>query len=221
MAYPLLRAASMLRSFILNVIACAVCLVLVGTGLVVVSGFETSDEADLRQCTDWPREAPLSLDRSRTTLLMFAHPRCPCTRASLEELKAVLARFPAKVSAQIYFLSPSRKPGEWTLTDSWREATKIPGLTIRYDTDGYLAGLFRAENSGEVLLYSPHGKLLFRGGITRGRAETGMNSSEAALVSAIEGASAALVPTPVYGCALGLRCETAQLGSVAGTEFAH
>jgi len=216
-------AASMLRSFILNVLACAVCLVVVGTGLVVVSGFETSGEEDLRQCTDWPREAPLSLDRSRTTLLMFAHPRCPCTRASLEELKTVLARFPAKVSAQILFLSPSRKPGAWTLTDSWREATKIPGLTIRYDTDGYLAGLFGAENSGEVLLYAPHGKLLFRGGITRGRGETGMNSSEAALVSAIEGAISpdALVPTPVYGCTLGLRYETAQLGTAARAEFCH
>jgi hypothetical protein len=211
----------MLRGFIINVLACAICLVAVGTGLVLMSGFETLGDSEVRQCADWPQESLLSFDRTLPTLLMFAHPRCPCTRASLAELKTVLARFSGKVSAQIFFLSPSRKPGAWTLTESWREATGIPGLTVRYDTDGSLAELFAAANSGEVLLYNPQGKLLFRGGITGGRGETGMNSGEAALVSAIAGATTTPAQSPVYGCTLGLRCETAQLGNAAGAEFGH
>src|SRR5713101_1730239 len=39
---------------------------------------------------NWPATCRLSLDCNRPTLLMFAHPRCPCTRASLGELELLM-----------------------------------------------------------------------------------------------------------------------------------
>lgn len=187
-------------------------LVAIGTGLVLLSGFETFGGSQTQPSTDWPNDATIALDRTRPTLVMFAHPHCPCTRASLEELKSVLSSAQDKVAAHILFLSPARTPGAWTLTESWHQAGKIPGLRVRYDTDGYLAGLFGAESSGEVRLYSPRGQLLFRGGITGGRGQTGSNAGEDSLLALINGSSPALSQTPVFGCSLGYRCETAQVG---------
>ncbi len=202
----------MVRALILNIASCLVWLVAIGAALVFVSGFETFGGSQTQPSTDWPKDASIALDRSRPTLLMFAHPRCPCTRASLEELKSVLASCEGKVAAHVYFLSPSRTPSAWTLTQSWHEASRIPGLTVRYDTDGYLAELFGAESSGEVRLYNPRGQLLFRGGITAARGQTGLNTGEETLLALIKGGKAAISQTPVYGCSLGLKCETAQLG---------
>src|SRR5205814_2100324 len=139
----------MVRALILNIAGCVISLVAIGTALVFVSGFETFGGSPSQPGTDWPKDASIALDRTRPTLLMFAHPRCPCTRASLEELKTVLSSCRGKVVANVFFLSPSRTPSVWTLTESWREATTIPGLTVRYDTDGCLSGLFGAETSGE------------------------------------------------------------------------
>src|SRR4051794_31602620 len=118
----------MVRSLVVNIASCLFCLLAIGAGLVWVSGFETAGADPSQSHGDWPKETPLSLDRTHLTLLMFAHPRCPCTRASLEELKAVLAIARGKVTAEVLFLSPSRKPSLWTLADRWHEATAIPGL---------------------------------------------------------------------------------------------
>src|SRR5262249_1932415 len=40
---------------------------------------------------DWPDRSRLRCDPDRPTLLMFLHPHCPCSRASLEELTVLLA----------------------------------------------------------------------------------------------------------------------------------
>jgi hypothetical protein len=202
----------MVRALIFNIAGCVIWLVAIGTGLVFVSGFETFGGSQTQSSSDWPKDTTIALDRTRPTLLMFAHPHCPCTRASLEELKSVLGNAQGKVAAQIFFLSPAKTPGAWTLTDSWHDATRIPGLSVHYDTDGYLAGLFGADSSGEVRLYNPRGQLLFRGGITGGRGQTGSNTGEDALLTLIRGSTPSVSQTPVYGCSLGFICETSELG---------
>src|SRR4051812_18830224 len=40
----------------------------------------------------WPGASAIRPEPGRPTLLVFAHPRCPCTRASIEELSRLLAR---------------------------------------------------------------------------------------------------------------------------------
>ncbi len=40
------------------------------------------------------------------TLIMFAHPRCPCTRASIGELDRVMAKLQDRVRAYVVFFVP-------------------------------------------------------------------------------------------------------------------
>lgn len=155
----------------------------------------------------WPMESRLTLDRSKDTLVMFAHPQCPCTRASVDELNRLLARSEGKVAAQVAFFRPAAFSTDWSRSGLWKSVANIPGVTLLEDIDGVEAKLFGAETSGYVLLYDTQGKLLFHGGITGGRGHAGDNAGEDAMFSLLKGQVTSLTQSPVYGCSLLDRCE--------------
>src|SRR3954463_15141423 len=41
---------------------------------------------------NWPAASKLGSTPTRPTLVLFLHPRCPCSRASLTELEALFAK---------------------------------------------------------------------------------------------------------------------------------
>jgi hypothetical protein len=150
----------------------------------------------------FPLNSQLTLDPARKTLIMFAHPQCPCTRASLEELNRLLARSQGKVAAQVWFFNPDTLPSDWARTGLRESAAAIPSVTVHEDRGGAKALLFGAKTSGYVLLYDTRGELLFKGGITGSRGHAGDNSGESAIVSLLAGKDVGVKETHVYGCAL-------------------
>src|SRR6266853_6433017 len=56
--------------------------------------------------TAWPKDSQIPVDSNRPTLVMFAHPHCPCTRAALGELDRLLAQVPGRPNVQVVFLKP-------------------------------------------------------------------------------------------------------------------
>src|SRR3954452_15618698 len=58
----------------------------------------------------WPVTAPVALARTRFTMLLFAHPQCPCSRASIGELSGIIAGNRGRVEATVLFFSPSSLP---------------------------------------------------------------------------------------------------------------
>src|SRR5207248_10565652 len=131
------------------------------------------------------------------TLVMFAHPRCPCTRASIEELNRLLARCQGKLATRVLFFQPSNYPPEWSRGSLWKSAEAIPGVIAQRDLDGLEARRFGAETSGFVVLYSASGHLLFRGGITGSRGHAGDNTGMEAIISLVNGERAGNSQTPV------------------------
>ena len=132
---------------------------------------------------------------------MLAHPRCPCTRASINELAQLLAQIHEEVNTYVLFLKPEQRP-DWGETDLQRAAAAIPGVTVLSDRDGAEAQLFGAETSGHTMLFDAKGRLLFSGGITASRGHAGSNPGENAIVSLINGQSAERSTTLVFGCSL-------------------
>jgi hypothetical protein len=47
---------------------------------------------------DWPSASGLTRDPSRPTLVIAAHPQCPCTVATLGELSRILAEVDGKLT---------------------------------------------------------------------------------------------------------------------------
>jgi hypothetical protein len=151
---------------------------------------------------NWPATSSIRRSGPNPTLVMLAHPRCPCTRASIGELAQIVADTQGKLNAYVLFSKPKGAGADWDDTELRRSAAAIPGLTVVTDPDGSEARRFGAETSGHALLFDPNGALLFSGGITASRGHAGRNAGESAIIAAVNGERNARARTPVFGCSL-------------------
>ncbi len=149
----------------------------------------------------WPAESPIQRAADSPTLLLFLHPHCPCSSASVSELERLAARTGAS-HIVVLFIRPSGLPDGWENTGLWRRAADIPGATCVVDADGVEARRFGAMTSGLTLVYDADAKLVFHGGVTGSRGHEGDNAGRFAAECCMRGNAAALDSTEVYGCPL-------------------
>ena len=152
--------------------------------------------------SNWPVESLIPRPAGKLTLLMLAHPHCPCTRASIAELAEIMAHGVGKVNACVLFVKPAGSDADWDDTDLRRTAAAIPGVTVFTDEKGTEAARFGGKTSGHTLIFDAAGKLLFSGGITASRGHIGDNAGATAALAAIKQQPIDRTQTPVYGCAL-------------------
>ncbi len=174
--------------------------VLAGTGIFWRHANSAGDAG--KAPASWPAASSLVRPAKRKTLVMFAHPQCPCTRASIGELALLMARSGGELDAFVVFLEPDGVADEWTHTGIVENAKHIPGVTVLFDKGGREAGLFGAATSGRTDLFDASGRLLFSGGITAARGHAGDNAGRDAIVELTSTGKAQRACTPVFGCAL-------------------
>jgi hypothetical protein len=151
---------------------------------------------------EWPANPWIARVRDRPTLLVFAHPHCPCSRATVGELARIVALRKDGLSVAVFFYAPSAQPPGWARTDLWSDASAIPGVRAIEDRDGAAARVFGAFTSGEALLFGKDGRLAFHGGITPSRGHAGDSSGRDAILSLLAGKPAARNTAPVFGCSI-------------------
>jgi hypothetical protein len=171
-------------------------------GLAAMARYANRPGAAATAPDRWPPVSRMVLDREGPTLVMIAHPRCDCTRASLVELAEVLARAPQRPKAYVVFLKPAQMGPGWEQTDLWRAANSIPHVTVLGDDDGLEARRFGAETSGQTLLYDANARLLFSGGTTIARGHPGDSAGLQALLDLLRGGRSRPATAPVFGCPL-------------------
>lgn len=190
------------------VIIAAACLWLpaVGYGLSVMWSYATTPGHPAEPPRFWPADVALKQQEGHPTLLMFAHPQCECTQASLRELDVLIAKVGGKLETDIFFYLPPGENSSWARTELWRTATAMPGVHAFEDRDAEMAKKFGVFTSGQMLLYGADGLLLFKGGITAFRGHSGDNAGRIALTALLQGpipsASHLPVVTRVFGCSL-------------------
>jgi hypothetical protein len=150
----------------------------------------------------WPAASEVPRSAEHHTLLIFLHPRCPCSRASMAELARIMERRAGALSAHVLFIKPTGVSKDWTNTSLWRSAEQIPGVNALVDDLGREADLFAADTSGQTLLYDAAGQLVFQGGITASRGHYGANPASNQVISLLDGETTQPGETPVYGCPL-------------------
>ena len=155
----------------------------------------------------WPAEQ-IERTPDRPTLVMLAHPHCPCTAASVGELAQIMARLQGRVAAYVLFVKPKGAGSDWEDTDLRRSAEAIPGVKVVFDPDGAEARRFGAETSGHTQLFGTNGRLLFSGGITASRGHAGYNAGEHAIIALVNNQTPARTQTLVFGCSLASRSKT-------------
>lgn len=151
---------------------------------------------------NWPATSAIARTEPNPTLVMLAHPHCPCTRASIGELAQIMADTQGKLEAYVLFTKPNGAGADWDDTELRRSAAAIPGVTVLTDPDGSEARRFGAETSGHTLLFDRDGALRFSGGITASRGHAGRNAGESAIIAAVNGKRSDRARTPVFGCSL-------------------
>jgi hypothetical protein len=187
-------------------------------GLLAMVRYEATPAPTARASDLWPDVSSLDRDPFRPTVMMFVHPRCPCSRASLAELNILASDCGSALAVRIIFVRPEGLPEEWERTDLWRAAQGVPGAILLVDRDGVEAARFRARVSGETFLYAADGWLLFQGGITAARGHEGDNQGLTALKSLVLAGRAELARAPVYGCSLFHPRETSFESSKHATD---
>jgi hypothetical protein len=162
----------------------------------------TPAEADHRPPERWPAASRIARSPGRPTLVMFVHPHCPCTRASVAELGRLMMRLGDKVSARVRVLRPAEAAADWDHTAVWERAAAAPGVEVERDEDGREAALFHAAASGQTLLYDAGGRLLFNGGLTASRGHEGVSFGQRRILSFVQTGAADRADSPVFGCSL-------------------
>lgn len=149
----------------------------------------------------WPAASAIDRADDVATLVMLAHPKCPCTRASIAELARLMTDAHDRVQAHVLIVRPPGVPEQWERTGLWPSAAAIPGVVVHADIDGQEARRFGATASGHVVVYDAAGQLRFRGGITDARGHEGDNPGRSRALAAIVRSPGA-TSGPTFGCEL-------------------
>jgi hypothetical protein len=172
------------------------------TGLYRISAYSGSSGDGGVQPGQWPASSRVRRSNDMPTILVTLHPRCVCSRATLEELSRLLVRIPIPVSVQILMYEPSPATESWSRSRLALTARAIPGVVVHPDPNGNEAARFGMSVSGHTAVYSANGRLLFTGGITPARGHVGDNTGRAAILSLLANEKPDAPRTPVFGCSI-------------------
>jgi hypothetical protein len=189
-------------SRLILIASCALWLFVIVAGVGYLRNYESTPGVAASAPDRWPAVSRIKPAADRPTLVMLAHPQCPCTRASIGELARLMTQAQGRVTAYVLFVKPPEFSEGWEQTDLWASAAAIPGVTVVRDDDGVEAARFGAATSGQTVLYDAAGNLLFSGGITAARGHAGDNAGRSAIVSLLINDESEQKETPVYGCPL-------------------
>jgi hypothetical protein len=171
-------------------------------GARTLLNYENAAGAPANAPSSWPPNSRIARPNARHTLVLLAHPNCPCTRASLAELEIVMAKLHGKVASIVVFSKPEASAEDVHDSDLWKKVATIPDVLAVYDDQGAETKKFGGQVSGQALLYDPKGRLVFSGGITGARGHQGDNAGVDAVISIVSGDAGAPGHTPVFGCSL-------------------
>ena len=135
-------------------------------------------------------------------LLVFIHPRCSCTRATLEELDRLLEDSRAHVQIALIVYRSKAIDATVDVSTGVFEGAKLLHRLVQVfpDRNGALAHRFGAATSGEIVLYGADGQLLFQGGITSMRSQAGDSEGSKALRKALTSGATQTKAASVFGC---------------------
>jgi hypothetical protein len=86
-------------------------------GFVGLWNYSTTAGTAGQAPASWPADSRLARDAARFTLLVMAHPKCPCTRATIGELATLMADSGGRVRALVVFEQPPGLAADWAKSD--------------------------------------------------------------------------------------------------------
>jgi hypothetical protein len=164
--------------------------------------FSTAPGAAATPPATWPAGSTIRRAPGLATIVMLAHPRCSCTRASLTELSKLMTSVAGRAEAHVLFMEPAEEGDSWVKTDLYTQAEAVVGAHVHVDRDGREAARFAARTSGQTVVYDASGQLVFSGGITAFRGHPGDNAGRTRIATWLTQGRADSDTSLVFGCPL-------------------
>lgn len=156
------------------------------------------------QPMNWPTNSLLHQRKGAGVVLLFVHPQCPCSAATLKNFDALPK--PEHFDFSVVFTMPIDAEDTWKETSNVRLASRIPSCQVYFDQNGTITKQFGVSTSGHCLAYDSDHVLRFTGGLTVSRGHEGDNQGMTGLsdVLALTTTPQSAHPAsyPIYGCPL-------------------
>ncbi|QDS86054.1 hypothetical protein EC9_02120 [Rosistilla ulvae] len=140
-------------------------------------GLRTNPSNLSQDVANWPSQSSLPLADQSPTLVLFLHPKCSCSEATVGELQKILSAVATQSSplpnTLIVASMPTNEPSDWRDSRLNQRAQTLPNSTLVPDHQGIECARFGVNTSGTVMLFDPAGKQLFSGGVTTARGQAG------------------------------------------------
>lgn len=140
------------------------------------------------------------LPEKNPRLLVFLHPKCLCSEATMTELQNLLPEL-RDIDVTVVFRELENN-SDWMKGTLFERAKKTKGISIVIDGKGEEAKLFGAHTSGHAVLTTTNGLIAFSGGLTPSRGHTGESAGKDFLLSWNRSRAPASFITDIFGCNL-------------------
>jgi hypothetical protein len=167
----------------------------------------TADDLQTAGFVDhWPPNSRLPRSSGHSTLVLFLHPKCPCSRATMSELEHLFTSIQGRTAGTTDCVVDATLPvnfgDEWLNTDTMERARHLTDARVVPDPGGVEAGIFGATTSGLVMLFDRGGRRQYAGGITESRGHEGDNAGLDRLQRILCNEIISAEGIPVFGCRL-------------------
>lgn len=148
----------------------------------------------------WTVPAALERPDDRSMLVVFAHPKCPCTRATMAAIERLQRDAPGAFATRVVFYEPLDADPSWRRTALWARAERLVDAKAIPDPGGVMTSDAGAVVSGCTALFDLDGEPVFWGGVTPSRGHEGESVGLSALRSLLRGEGSAVRGASVFGC---------------------
>ena len=100
-------------------------LLLVGIGFSKLLIYSNTPGQAAISTLNWPTNSHVVRDSELATLLIFGHPKCPCSKASVGELERLMPHIVGKIKAFVVFVKPKGVLNDWAMEDLWKYINRI------------------------------------------------------------------------------------------------
>lgn len=171
-------------------------------GLGYLAHYSNVDGGQGNVRMQWPKSVAYLFEPNKHNLLLFVHPRCSCSMATLRELEKLLPSLGDASVKVAFYRAPDEDDG-WIQSRNFDFARGLANVETIIDPSGQLAEIFGANTSGHALLYTPKKSLVFSGGITPERGHEGDSEGGRMIRDFMALHQTATYPfSKVFGCAL-------------------
>jgi len=172
------------------------------TGYLTLTGFSSTPGQSAEAIQQWAGSSVIASSVGKPLLIVAIHPKCMCSAATVTELEQVLLRCNGRVDVHALVLVPQASDESFKDSAVISRLQKLPSVAVHFDLGGNELRRLGLHTSGNVLLYSSTGQLLYNGGITYARGHEGDNLGESQVEDAILKGQAPQTDRPVFGCKL-------------------